>query len=118
MNLKAAVWSAVVVLSCSSVAGAGPIVDAAQKAEALQGQGKTVEALQALDEAVGPLWTAAPLAFRKVVLVNSAGAMGPYDERPDRSFRPDETLKVYVEPIGYGYGGSGGQGKIGFKADL
>jgi hypothetical protein len=118
MNLKAAICSAVLLLSCSSMAGAGPIVDAAQQAEALQAQGKPVEAMQALDTAVQSLWTAGPLAFKKVVLVDSAGAMGVYAERTNRSFRPDETLKVYVEPIDFGYGGSGDQSKIGFKADL
>src|SRR3954454_20817836 len=107
MKLRAAIWSAMFVLSCSSVAGAGPITDAAQRAEMLQGEGKTVEALQALDEAVSAVWTGGPLAFRKVVLVSSSGPMGVYSERTDRTFRPDDKLRVYVEPVAFGYGGSG-----------
>ena len=58
MKIKACV-AALVVLFCSSFAVAGPVVDAATSAEALQAEGKTVEALDALDSAVDAIWSAA-----------------------------------------------------------
>jgi hypothetical protein len=118
MKLPAACLSALIVLSGASLAGAGPIVDAAERAEALQAESKMLEALEALDEAVEVIWTQGPLAFRKVVLVDSAGALGTYDERTERSFAPDEMFRVYVEPVGFGHGTSNAGGTIGFDADL
>ncbi len=49
MHFKAAGVTAFLVLSWSSFAAAGPAVDAAEQAEALAAEGKTVEALDALD---------------------------------------------------------------------
>ncbi len=118
MNVRAAFLSALFVSASYSLGAAGPIVDAAEQAEALQAEDKTVEALDALGEATQEIWTDAPLAFRKVVLVESAGGLGTYEERTDRSFRPDEKRRVYVEPVGFGYGRSGDAAAIGFTSDL
>ena len=118
MNSKTAGLAAALILSLSSLAAAGPIVDAATRAEAANMAGKTVEALEALDEAVEAVWSESPLAFRKVVLVDSSGGYGVYDERTEKTFRPDEKMMIYVEPVGFGYGGSGTSSKIGFNADL
>jgi hypothetical protein len=114
MHFKAVGMTAFLVLSWSSFAAAGPAVDAAQRAEALAAEGKTVEALDVLDEGVDALWQAIPLSFRSVALVESASGYGLYDERSDDAFAPDDALTVYVEPVGYGYGA----GEIGFAADL
>lgn len=118
MKFTAACMSALLVLCFSSGADAGPIADAAGRAEALQAEGKTVEALDALNEAVDVVWTAAPLAFRKVVLVDSSKGFGDYAERSDRVFRPDEEMLIYVEPVGYGYGTSGAAATINFDVDV
>jgi hypothetical protein len=119
MQIKAAGVTALLVLVWPALAAAGPIVDAATRAEALQADGKTVEALDALDEAVDVVWSTGPLAFRTVAVVDSASAFGVYEERADRTFRPDEMLTVYVEPVGFGYGaGEDGAGTIAFTADL
>src|SRR5215210_1785335 len=118
MNLKAACLSALAVLSVSSFAVAGPIVDAAGRAEALQAQGKTVEALDALNEAVDVVWRDAPLAFRKLVLVQSSGGFGEYVERTDRVFRPDEPMTIYVEPVAFGYREAGGATTIDLSVDV
>lgn len=118
MRIPAACLSALVILSGVSIAGAGPVVDAAERAEALHAESRTIEALDALDRAVDVIWTQGPLAFRRVALVESAGGLGTYDERADQTFRPDEMLRVYVEPVGYGYGRAGGDAAIGFDADL
>jgi hypothetical protein len=118
MDIKAKGLAAVFVLSAASLAAAGPIVDAAEKAETLQASGKTIEALEALDEAVDAIWRESPLAFRKVALVNSSGGYGIYEERTDKTFRPDEKMMIYVEPVAFGYGGAGTASAIAFKADL
>ena len=118
MKIKAAGLAALVVVFGSSLAAAGPVVDAATRAEALQAQGETVQALDALDAAVDAIWTAGPLAFRNVVVVSSSAGHGVYQERSDTTFKPDEKMMIYVEPVGYGYGMLGGATRIGFKADL
>jgi hypothetical protein len=118
MKLKAACLSALVFISGPSFAAAGPIADAAGRAEALQAEGKTVEALDALNAAVDTLWREAPLAFRRVVLVESSSGFGRYVERPDRAFRPDEPMMIYVEPVAFGYGGSGPSTTVDLDVDL
>jgi len=117
MKIGAVGLTALAVAFWSSFAAAGPIVDAATRAEALQAQGKTVEALDALDAAIDQIWSASPLAFRKVVVVSSSAGQGVYEERTDKTFKPDEKMMIYVEPIGFGYG-TGASGTIGFTADL
>jgi hypothetical protein len=117
MTLKAAYLSALVLLSASAGAMAGPIADAGQQAEVLAAEGKTLEALQALDDAVNTIWVESPLLFRDVTLVEAEGENGSA-ERTNRQFQPDATLRVRVEPVGYGYGGSGDRVKIGFAGDL
>ena len=118
MKIAAAALSALVLVSGAPVAFAGPVADAAARAEALQAEGKSVEALAALDEAVDSLWKAAPLSFRKAMLVEGSGEAGAPQERPAGAFQTDEEMRVYVEPVGYGYGGSGVTGKTGFDIDL
>jgi hypothetical protein len=118
MKIKAVGLAAWMVGIGSSFAAAGPIVDAATRAEALHAQGETVQALDALDAAVDAIWTDASLAFRRVVVVSSSAGHGIYQERSDATFKPDEKMMIYVEPVGYGYGMLGGATRIGFKADL
>jgi len=118
MNIKAKCLAALFFLSATSLAAAGPIVDAAEEAETLNASGKTIEALGALDRAVDTIWREAPLAFRKAVLVNSSGGYGIYEERADKTFRPDEKMMIYVEPVAFGYGAPGSASAIAFKADL
>jgi hypothetical protein len=116
MQIKAAGLTALLVLSWSPLAAAGPVVDAATRAEALQAEGKTIDALGALDEATDAIWASGPLAFRKVAIVDSAAGFGNYEEKTDPTFRPDEKMTVYVEPVGFGYGS--GDSVISFTADL
>jgi hypothetical protein len=110
MKLWAAAVSATLAVSCSSLALAGPAVDAATRAEALQGEGKTIEALDALEQALDAIWTQSPLAFRTVRLVEAAGP-NPVD-RANAAFNPGEPLVVYLEPVGYGYRAAGDQNGI------
>jgi hypothetical protein len=118
MRTVAAGLTGVAVVLWASFAAAGPAADAAARAEALQAEGKIVEALHALAEAVDAVWSGGPLAFRKVAVVDSATGFGLYQERADPTYRPDEKLTVYVEPVGFGYGSAEGAASIGFTADL
>ena len=95
--------SALGLLASVSTAAAGPAVDAATKAEALIVEGKPVEALDAFDAAYEALWNVMPLGFRNVRLVDSSEGYGVYEERADRSYRADDRMAVYVEPVGYSY---------------
>ena len=118
MKFAAACLSALVVLSAPSLACAGPVVDAAERAESLQAEGKTIEALEALDAAIEAIWSASPLQFRKVLVVDSSEGYGIYQERADTTYRPDDRMVIYVEPVGFGYGTPGAEDTIAFKADL
>jgi hypothetical protein len=118
MKFRAASLSALLLAFSASAAFAGPAVDAATRAEALVVEGKTAEALDALSAAMDAICSASPLSFRKVVVVDSSGGYGVYAERADKTFKPDEKMMVYVEPICFGQGGSGASTTIGFTADL
>lgn len=96
-----------VALTCAGLATgvqAGPIVDAATKAETALGAGDSLAALEALDQAMETLWAKSPLVFRKALLVDSAEGYGVYVARDNAVYKPDEPIHVYVEPIGYAYG--------------
>jgi hypothetical protein len=118
MIFKAASLSALMFVCAAPAAAAGPAVDAATRAEALVVEGKTAEALDALSAAMDAICEASTLAFRKVAIVDSSGGYGIYSERADTTFKPDEKMMVYVEPVCFGYGGSGASSTIGFTADL
>jgi hypothetical protein len=118
MKFAAASLSALLVMSWATFATAGPIADAGTQAESLAASGKTVEALDALSGAMDAVCAASPLAFRKVVIVDSSSGYGVYKERASKTFKPDDKMMVYVEPICFGYGGSGDATTIGFTADL
>lgn len=115
MQVKAAGLGALLLMIGSSFAAAGPAVDAATKAEALVSEGKVTEALDALSGAVEALCQASPLAFRKTLIVNSSSGYGDYSERAQKTFKPDEKVLIYVEPVCFGHAASG---DIAFKADL
>ncbi len=97
---------------------AGPLVDAAERAERVMEAGEPVRALEALDQAVAKVWQEAPLAFRSWALVESAEGYGIYQPRENSAFRPGEIMRVYVEPVGFGYGGGEGTYEVALHADL
>ena len=66
--------------------------------------GRTVEAINALDEAASALWEQAPLVFRRAIFVQQpARALAPTASAPNNSFAAGEPLLVYGEPIGFGW---------------
>jgi hypothetical protein len=115
--LRGALAAAAMVLAAGA-ASAGPILDAAGRAEQLADAGKPLGALDALDEAVAEVWRQAPLSFRTWVVVDEAQGYGIYEPRADAVYRPGETMKVYVEPVGFAYGGAAGLHEVALSADL
>lgn len=100
-------------------ARAGAIADAGARAETLMDQGKTLEAIDALDSAMEEIWRRSPLILRKALLVDSSNGFGIYQPRESNVFRPGEKLRIYVEPVGYAYGKNDLGGlEIAFDVDL
>jgi hypothetical protein len=118
MRIRAACLTAVFLFSGHMAASAGPVVDAATRAETLQAEGDFAGAIAALYEAIDLVWEEAPLSFGTVAVVESSEGYGVYAERDGAVFEPDERMMVYVEPLGFGYGGSGAESTIDFTADL
>jgi hypothetical protein len=97
---------------------AGPIADAARDTEALLAQGKTDEAVAALDKARDALWRVLPLAVKKTMFVTEAPqGFGVYEPRKGTTFKSGEAMYVYGEVTGYGYGRDGAA-RIAFEVAL
>jgi len=110
---------ALALAAAASPAGAGPIAEAGARAEAASAAGRTVEALDALEAAIDEVWRASPLAFRTVQLVEEAQAYGRFTPvPPGREYQPGDIVKVYVEPVGFGYGEANGERLVRLNADL
>jgi hypothetical protein len=108
-------------ISCLLVfsANAGEILDRAQTAERLIGEGQTVEALAEMEAAFNAAWAAAPLGFSEALFVaREPEGFGIYAARSNNVFRKDEQMLVYAEPFGYGYGNVGGLFTIDLSADF
>lgn len=121
MNLRLllAIIFGVYLLSSSSNAKAGPIVDEAAKAEALIAEGKGVDAVIAMDTAVAKLWDQLPLTFMEAMFVQTRPtAYGVYDRRENSTFTSGEDMIVYMEMAGYEYGREGDFFIIDMTADV
>ena len=118
MNLRILAVAAAVVLA-SPPAFAGEVADAGAKAEALAGEGKYLEALDALSAASDSIWQKSPIVFRKTLFVASDPAgYGIFDLRENSVFKAGEPLIVYAEPVGFGYGKDGGLSTINLSLDF
>lgn len=99
-------------------AGAGEIVDAAEKAETLLEAGNHAKANAALRQASELIWNSAPLTINKAVLVASEPqGFGIYDIRDDNRYQAGDDIVIYTEPSGYGYGRDGDLYVIGMTLD-
>ncbi len=84
-------------------AAAGEIADKATLAETLVGRGYGEAALAAFDKATDAFWAASPLQLRVITFADSVEGYGNYVARPDTRFRKGDTLRLYFEPVGYGF---------------
>ena len=102
-----------------SPTSAGPIVDAAAKAEALADEGKRLDAVLAMDAAVARLWDKVQLTYIETLFVSARPkAYGVYDLRENNTFKAGEEMIVYTELIGYGYGRDEDYFTVLLKADM
>jgi len=101
-------------------ASAGEIADKAALAETLIGRGYDAAALAAFDKAADAFWAASPLQLRVVAFADSVEGFGGYVARPDPSFRKGESLRLYLEPVGFAYtpGGGGVRGAISVDVEI
>ncbi len=110
--MSRAVFTAI--LGCTLAAGlaiapaspvlAGPIADSAKRGEQLLAAGKPLAAWKAMDEAVEAIWEKMPLTIAKALfVVGDPQGYGIFDPRESNVFKPDESMVVYVEPLGFGH---------------
>jgi hypothetical protein len=84
-----------------TLALAGPLADAAKKAEVQAAAGDTVGAHNTIRDAFGAFAATLPFSIGKTAFVSSAPeGYGMYEVRPEPSFKVGEALISYVEPVG------------------
>lgn len=84
-----------------TLALAGPLTDAARKAEEQAAAGDTVGAHNTIRDAFGAFAATLPFSIGKAVFVSAAPeGYGMYAVRPEASFKVGEALISYVEPVG------------------
>lgn len=84
-----------------TLALAGPLADAAKKAEEQAAAGDTVGAHNTIRDAFGAFAATLPFSIGKAVFVSTAPeGYGMYAVRPEASFKAGEALISYVEPVG------------------
>lgn len=103
-----------------TLALAGPLADAARKAEEQAAAGDTVGAHNTIRDAFGAFAATLPFSIGKAVFVSAAPeGYGMYAVRPEASFKVGEALISYVEPVGLTWRpGDGGLLESHFIVDL
>jgi len=90
------------VLILSGQALGGPLQDKAAEAEAALDAGRGAEAVTLMRSALFEAWRHAPLAIPVATFVAApADGFGIYTARPDNVFPEGETLRIYLEPVGF-----------------
>lgn len=102
----------------AGVASAGEAANKASEAEGLLAAGKVKEAIDAFDASAEAFWKAAPLAFRKALFVDDVKSYGEYVAHAGSTFAPGSELKIYAEPVGFGWTDMGDKHRIAFKAEI
>lgn len=111
--------SVFLVIAAAAPAGAQTVADQTKKAEALAADGKFVEALVAMDGAVGAIWDKSPLVCRRFIWVaEKAAGFGAFNPRETDVFKAGVDMLAYAEPIGFGWRKSGDLWRTDMTADL
>lgn len=109
-----AIW----LLAATSVATAGPVADQAAKAEQQLEKGDAKAALADLEAAQDALWQKMPLTLTDIQHAVSITSVGTYEIRPSHSYKQGESVLIYLQAYGYGFGKDGfGNNKIEFTFD-
>lgn len=101
-------------------ASAGPLADAAKKAEEQAAAGDTVGAHNTIRDAFGAFAATLPFSIGKAVFVSAPPeGYGMFTARPEANFKVGEALISYVEPVGLTWRpGNGGELESHFTVDL
>ncbi len=106
-------------LALTTVPGiAGEISDRAAEAEQLLGQGRPAEAQAAFDKAAAAFWIASPLQLRVATFADEVKGFGNYTPHAGTTFKPDDAVLVYLEPIGYAFTPEGDLFKVRIAVDV
>jgi hypothetical protein len=100
---------------------AGKLAEAAAKAEALAASGDAVGAHDVMRAALGDFSATLPFSIGKAVFVTAAPkAFAMYEPKQGTSFKPNELLISYIEPIGLSWKPASEPGKrqAHFSVDL
>lgn len=96
-----AVLTAASMLSISIEAMAGPLVEAATKAEQLATSGDPAKARELLRQAVGDFSQTLPFSIGKAVFISKEPAgFAMYEPKDGTVFKTGEAIVSYVEPVG------------------
>ena len=103
-----------------ALAFAGPLMDAAKKAEEQAAAGDTIGAHDTIRDAFGAFAATLPFSVGKALFVSAPPeGYGMYAARPNTDFKPGEALISYVEPVGLTWRPvEGGQLESHFTVDL
>lgn len=108
-------------VSAARVAEAGPLSDAAEKAEQQAGAGDAAGARETLRQAVGDFYQTLPFVIGKAVFVAAAPVgYAMYEPKEGSVFKAGEKLVSYVEPVGLTWKKASDEGKLEtrFTVDL
>ena len=119
-GLRAASIAAAALATCISAgpAPAGEVADKAALAETLLDRGYAEAGLAAFDKATDAFWKASPLQLRVIAFADSISGYGDYAPRADAVFHAGDTLRIYLEPVGFGFSPDGGGVKAAIAVDV
>ena len=105
--------TASVMAAIPGLALAGPLTDAATKAEALAAAGNAVGAHDVMRTAISDFSASLPFSIAKALFITGEPAgYAMYEPRSSSNFKPGEPILSYVEPIGLGWKPAGTPDKI------
>ena len=117
--LKKLIGTAGIIMALTLPVSATELLDRAKDAENFADNGKSVDAILAMDAAVGKLWDKLPLTFIEALFVNERPtSYGGYVPRKDNVFRSGQDMILYTELAGFGYGRDGDHFIISLNADM
>jgi hypothetical protein len=98
---SSALLTAAALATGTVTAVAGPLVEAAEKAEQLANAGNPVGAYDAVRDAFGAFASTLPFSIgRSTFVTEPPQGYGMYTPRPSAIYKPGEPLISYVEPVG------------------
>lgn len=119
MRLPAILLVMACLLALAAPAGAGDPTSALIDARLNVTQGKPLEAIARIREALVALYQEAPLACQNLTWISEAPTgYGRYKPRSSNVYAGVEPLILYLEPVGYTIAPTGGGYRFGLRADF